>query len=43
LANSAPQNEKELTHRLRSSIRNLTSSQSLLWSCIYASDLPWTR
>jgi hypothetical protein len=24
-------------------MRKLQSSQSLLWSCIYASDLPWTR
>ena len=43
LANSAPQDEKELKRRLLSSMRKLRSSQSLLWSCIYAPDLPWTR
>jgi transposase len=43
LANGTPQNEQELTRHLRSSMRKLNSSQSLLWSCIYASDLPWTR
>lgn len=43
LANGTPQNELELTRRLRASMRKLNSSQSLLWSCIYASDLPWTR
>lgn len=43
LANGTPRNEQELTQRLRSSMRKLTASQSLLWSCIYASALPWTR
>ena len=43
LANGTPQNEQELTRHLRASMRKLNSSQSLLWSCIYASDLPWTR
>jgi transposase len=43
LANGTPQNEQELTRHLRASRRKLNSSQSLLWSCIYASDLPWTR
>lgn len=43
LANGTPRNEQELTRRLRSSMRKLKASQSLLWSCIYASDLPWTR
>jgi transposase len=43
LANSAPQATKELHTWLRSSLRKLKSSQSLLWSCLYASDLPWTR
>lgn len=43
LANGTPRNEQELTRRLRSSMRKLNASQSLLWSCIYASDLPWTR
>jgi len=43
LANSAPQDEKDLKRLLGSSLRKLKSSQPLLWSCIYASDLPWTR
>ncbi len=43
LANSAPQNVRDLTQRLRAAIRSLKASQSLLWSCIYASDLPWTH
>lgn len=43
LANGTPQNEQALTRPLRSSMRKLNSSQSLLWSCSYASDLPWTR
>jgi transposase len=43
LANGAPQDEKDLKRRLLSCMRKLRSSQSLLWSCIYASELPWTR
>lgn len=43
LANGTPRNEQELTRRLRSSRRKLQSFPSLLWSCLYASDLPWTR
>lgn len=43
LANGTPRNERELIRRLRSSMRKLKASQSLLWSCLYASDLPWTR
>ena len=43
LANSTPQDETDLKRRLRSVMHRLRSSQSLLWSCIYASDLPWTR
>jgi transposase len=43
LANGTPRNEQELTRRLRSSMQKLKAAQSLLWSCIYASDLPWTR
>jgi transposase len=43
LANGTPRNEHELTQRLRSSMNKLKASQSLLWSCIYASDLPWSR
>jgi putative transposase len=43
LANSAPQDLSELSNLLRRSERKLRGSQKLLWSCIYASKLPWAR
>jgi hypothetical protein len=43
LANGAPDDLAELRERLDSSVRRLRRSQQLLWSCIYASDLPWAR
>jgi transposase len=43
LRNSAPDNLVELKGMLRNTVRRLRRSQDLLWSCIYASDLPWTR
>jgi transposase len=43
LSNSAPENLAELKGLLRNSVRRIRSSQKLLWSCIYASDLPWVR
>jgi putative transposase len=43
LANGAPDDLRELRHRLDGATRRLRRSQPLLWSCIYASDLPWTR
>lgn len=43
LSNSAPEHIGELTQRLRRSLRRLRRSQQLLWSCIFASDLPWPR
>ena len=43
LANSAPRNVRELRQLLHRSYRRLRGSQRLLWACIYASDLPWTR
>jgi transposase len=43
LANRAPDNLRELRQRLDGTTRRLRRSQSLLWSCIYASDLSWTR
>jgi transposase len=43
LANSAPQDLPELSNLLRRSERKLRGSQMLLWSCIYASKLPWAR
>lgn len=43
LSNSAPEDLAELKTLLSSSVCRIRSSQQLLWSCIYASDLPWTR
>lgn len=43
LANSAPTDLVQLNGMLRHSVRRIRGSQKLLWSCIYASDLPWTR
>jgi len=43
LANSAPTDVVQLHGMLRHSVRRIRGSQTLLWSCIYASDLPWTR
>ena len=43
LSNSAPEGLKDLKKMLRNSKRKLRGSQKLLWSRIYASDLPWTR
>jgi putative transposase len=40
LSNGAPQDIRDLAHRLRRSTRRLQRSQRLLWSCIFASDLP---
>jgi transposase len=41
LANSAPEDLDELKPLLLATKRRLSHSQDLLWSCIYASDLPW--
>lgn len=41
LANGAPPHLVALRGRLRQAIRRIRGSQRLLWSCIYASDLPW--
>ena len=43
LANGAPDDLRELRQRLTDATRRLRRSQDLLWSCIYASDLPWAR
>ena len=43
LANGAPQDVDQLRGRLRQAIRTLRGSQRRLWSCIYASQLPWDR
>jgi transposase len=41
LANSVPEELDELKALLLATKRRLLGSQDLLWSCIYASDLPW--
>jgi transposase len=41
LASGAPDTVAQLTAKLRRIIAKLKSSQTLLWACIYASDLPW--
>ncbi len=43
LANSAPTDLLQLNGMLRRSVRRIRGSQKLLWACIHASDLPWTR
>ena len=43
LANGAPQGVDQRQGRLRQAIRKLRGSQQRLWSCIYASNLPWNR
>lgn len=43
LANGAPENVAALYQDLRRAVRRIRGSQKLLWSCIYASDLPWTK
>ncbi len=41
LANSSPEELASLKAMLLATKRRLLRSQDLLWSCIYASDLPW--
>ncbi len=43
LANGAPEDLPDLHKSLRCAVRRIRGSQTLLWSCIYASDLPWTN
>ena len=43
LSNSAPESLAELKAMLQNTVRRLRRSPRLLWSCIYASDLPWRR
>jgi transposase len=43
LRNSVPDDLGELKGMLRNTVRRLRRSQDRLWSCIYASDLPWIR
>jgi transposase len=41
LSNSVPKGLAELKAMLQNTARKLRKSQRLLWSCIFASDLPW--
>ena len=43
LASRAPQEIKQLVILVRAALRRTRRSQSRLWSCVYASDLPWKR
>ena len=43
LANGAPEDLRQLETQLRRSFTCLHGSQRLLWSCIFESDLPWSR
>lgn len=43
LSNSVYKDFKDLQYRLRNSMQRIKRSQDLLWSCIYAADLPWVR
>ena len=43
LRNSVPDDLSELKGMLWNTVRRLRRSQDRLWSCIYASDLPWIR
>lgn len=43
LTNSAPTSLPQLHGMLRQSYRRIRRSRRLLWSCIFASDLPWGR
>ena len=42
LANGTPDDLRDLRHQLDGATRRLRRYPNLLWSCIYASDLPWT-
>jgi transposase len=41
LSNTAPEDLQQLQSLLSDSASRIGNSQKLLWSCIYASDLPW--
>ncbi len=41
VANTAPEDLRQLDVQLRRSFTRLHGSQKLLWSCIFHSDLPW--
>jgi len=41
VANSVPKDNAHLKRLIHVPLMRLRQSQKLLWSCIYASDLPW--
>lgn len=41
LSNTSPEDIQQLATLLSEAAQRLSDSQELLWSCIYASDLPW--
>jgi putative transposase len=43
LASRAPRDIKQLRTLIRAALHRTRTSQSRLWSCIYASGLPWKR
>ncbi len=43
LASRAPRDIQQLRALIRAALRRTRISQARLWSCIYASDLPWQR
>lgn len=43
LSNTAPENFERLCQLIQTALRRSRRSQTRLWSCIYASDLPWER
>ena len=43
LASTAPENFERLCQLIRIGLRRIRRSQTKLWSCIYASGLPWKR
>ena len=43
LSNSVPRDLCHLKHLLHSPLQRVRQSQKMLWSCIYASELPWRK
>ena len=43
MSNTSAEDLSQLGSLLSKSAKRLSNSQQLLWSCIYASDLPWKR
>lgn len=43
LSSTAPENFERLRGLVRAALQRIRRSQTRLWSCIHASDLPWKR